>query len=98
MKIPPRCMLTTQLVGTLVVGMMNLAGLHPVIPWTSPKFKVIFDAFVIWGVIGPERIFCSQLSPTPLYIWSESAMSSKAATAIYYGGRGPFQWPRLLCI
>ncbi|CAH1435071.1 unnamed protein product [Lactuca virosa] len=98
MKIPPRCMLTTQLVGTLVVGMMNLAGLHPEIPSTSPKFKVTFDAFVIWGVIGPERIFCSQLSPTPLCIWSESAMSSKAAATIYCGGRSPFQRLRLLCI
>ena len=52
-------MFTTQLIGTLVVGMMNLAGLHPEIPWTSPKFKVTCDTFVIWGVIGPERIFGS---------------------------------------
>ncbi|CAI9296100.1 unnamed protein product [Lactuca saligna] len=68
MKIPPRCMFTTQLVGTLVVGMMNLAGLHPKIPWTSPKFKVTFDTFVIWGVIGPERIFGSGVPYALLYL------------------------------
>ncbi|CAI9300409.1 unnamed protein product [Lactuca saligna] len=68
MKIPPRCMFTTQLVGTLVVGMMNLAGLHPEIPWTSPKFKVTFDTFVIWGVIGPERIFGSGVPYALLYL------------------------------
>ncbi|CAH1446209.1 unnamed protein product [Lactuca virosa] len=43
--------------------------------------------------------------PTPFCIWSESAMNSKAAaisnkaaTAIYCGGRIPFQQLRLLCI
>ncbi|KAJ8551783.1 hypothetical protein K7X08_021798 [Anisodus acutangulus] len=73
MKIPPRCMYTAQLVGTLVAGTINLAvawwmlgsienicdveTLHPDSPWTCPKFKVTFDASVIWGLIGPERLF-----------------------------------------
>ncbi|KAJ0946837.1 putative oligopeptide transporter, OPT superfamily [Helianthus annuus] len=73
MKIPPKCMFTAQLVGTLVAGTVNLAvswwmlenienlcdieGLHPDSPWTCPKFKVTFDASVIWGLIGPERLF-----------------------------------------
>ncbi|CAI9265945.1 unnamed protein product [Lactuca saligna] len=68
MKIPPRCMFTTQLIGTLVVGMLNLAGFHPEIPWTSPKFKVTFDTFVIWGVIGPKRIFGSGVLYALLYL------------------------------
>ncbi|KAM0064850.1 putative oligopeptide transporter, OPT superfamily [Helianthus debilis subsp. tardiflorus] len=79
MKIPPRCMFTAQLVGTLVAGTVNLAvswwmlenienlcdieGLHPESPWTCPKFKVTFDASVIWGLIGPERLF----GPNGLY-------------------------------
>lgn len=62
-----------QLVGTLVAGTVNLAvswwmlenienlcdieGLHPESPWTCPKFKVTFDASVIWGLIGPQRLF-----------------------------------------
>ncbi|KAM7523091.1 hypothetical protein LguiA_012993 [Lonicera macranthoides] len=70
MKIPPRCMFKAQLVGTLVSGTVNLAvswwmlesidnlcdveALHPESPWTCPKFRVTFDASVIWGLIGPE--------------------------------------------
>ncbi|XP_077230153.1 oligopeptide transporter 3-like [Tasmannia lanceolata] len=73
MKIPPRCMFTAQLVGTIVSGIVNLAvawwmlgnidnicdieSLHPDSPWTCPKFRVTFDASVIWGLIGPRRLF-----------------------------------------
>ncbi|PON84288.1 Oligopeptide transporter [Trema orientale] len=73
MKIPPRCMYTAQLVGTLVAGTVNLAvawwmlenienicdveALHPDSPWTCPKYRVTFDASVIWGLIGPKRLF-----------------------------------------
>lgn len=62
-----------QLVGTLVSGVVNLGvawwmmesienicdveALHPESPWTCPKFRVTFDASVIWGLIGPERLF-----------------------------------------
>ncbi|PHT30863.1 Oligopeptide transporter 3 [Capsicum baccatum] len=64
---------TNQLVGTLVAGTINLAvawwmlgsienicdveTLHPESPWTCPKFRVTFDASVIWGLIGPQRLF-----------------------------------------
>ncbi|CAH9086090.1 unnamed protein product [Cuscuta europaea] len=73
LKIPPRCMYTAQLVGTIVSGVVNLAvcwwmlgsienicdieALHPDSPWTCPKFRVTFDASVIWGLIGPKRLF-----------------------------------------
>ncbi|XP_047943134.1 oligopeptide transporter 3-like [Salvia hispanica] len=73
MKIPPRSMFWAQLVGTLVSGTVNLGvawwmlenienicdieSLHPESPWTCPKFRVTFDASVIWGLIGPERLF-----------------------------------------
>ncbi|GER52836.1 oligopeptide transporter [Striga asiatica] len=73
MKIPPRSMFIAQLVGTLVSGTVNLGvswwllgsidnicdvdALHPESPWTCPKFRVTFDASVIWGLIGPERLF-----------------------------------------
>ncbi|GKV18804.1 hypothetical protein SLEP1_g29140 [Rubroshorea leprosula] len=73
MKIPPRCMYAAQLVGTLVAGTINLAvawwmldsiqdicdveALHPDSPWTCPKYRVTFDASVIWGLIGPTRLF-----------------------------------------
>ncbi|KAH1055560.1 hypothetical protein J1N35_033625 [Gossypium stocksii] len=73
MKIPPRCMYTAQLVGTVVAGIVNLGvawwmlddidnicdveGNHPDSPWTCPKYRVTFDASVIWGLIGPRRLF-----------------------------------------
>ncbi|XP_022973117.1 oligopeptide transporter 3-like [Cucurbita maxima] len=73
MKIPPRCMYTAQLVGTLVAGTINLVvawwmldnienicdteALQPDSPWTCPKYRVTFDASVIWGLIGPRRLF-----------------------------------------
>ncbi|XP_010436532.1 PREDICTED: oligopeptide transporter 3 [Camelina sativa] len=73
MKIPPRCMYTAQLVGTVVAGVVNLGvawwmlesiqdicdieGTHPNSPWTCPKYRVTFDASVIWGLIGPRRLF-----------------------------------------
>ncbi|CAA7046314.1 unnamed protein product [Microthlaspi erraticum] len=73
MKIPPRCMYTAQLVGTVVAGVVNLGvawwmlesiqeicdieGVHPNSPWTCPKYRVTFDASVIWGLIGPKRLF-----------------------------------------
>ncbi|KAI0501112.1 hypothetical protein KFK09_016055 [Dendrobium nobile] len=73
MKIPPKCMYTAQLVGTVVAGIVNIAvawwmiesiesicdvdGLYPDSPWTCPKYRVTFDASVIWGLIGPTRLF-----------------------------------------
>ncbi|CAN6479013.1 unnamed protein product [Victoria cruziana] len=73
MKIPPRCMYTAQLAGTLIAGTVNLAvawwmlesvdnicdveALHPDSPWTCPKYRVTFDASVIWGLVGPRRLF-----------------------------------------
>ncbi|KAL4184768.1 hypothetical protein AMTRI_Chr10g2770 [Amborella trichopoda] len=73
MKIPPRCMYTAQLAGTLIAGTVNLAiawwmlgsikdlcdveSLHPNSPWTCPKYRVTFDSSVIWGLIGPRRLF-----------------------------------------
>lgn len=62
-----------QLAGTIVscsvnllVGWWMLAGipnicdvkaLHPESPWTCPKFRVMYDTSVIWGLIGPEKLF-----------------------------------------
>ncbi|KAM1959938.1 hypothetical protein FF1_005365 [Malus domestica] len=64
MKIPPRCMDTAQLVGTLFAGIVNLAvawwmlenienicdveSHNPNSPWTCPKHRDTFDASVIW--------------------------------------------------
>ncbi|KAF9096029.1 hypothetical protein BGX29_008765 [Mortierella sp. GBA35] len=75
MKIPPRTMFTTQLIGTFIAGFINLitanwlletrpnictpAGGH----FTCLSANVFYSASVIWGVIAPERMF----GPTSIY-------------------------------
>ncbi|KAM0935382.1 putative oligopeptide transporter, OPT superfamily [Dioscorea sansibarensis] len=73
MKIPPKSMFLVQFVGTMIAGTINLGvawwllgsiknicdpdHLPPNSPWTCPSDLVFFDASVIWGLIGPRRIF-----------------------------------------
>ncbi|XP_059643611.1 oligopeptide transporter 7-like [Cornus florida] len=73
MKIPPRAMFMAQVVGTLVSALVHLgtawwlmatipnicdrALLPASSPWTCPGDHVFYDASVIWGLIGPRRIF-----------------------------------------
>ncbi|XP_010029956.1 oligopeptide transporter 4 [Eucalyptus grandis] len=73
MKIPPRSMFLVQFIGTILAGTINIAVawwllnsvtnicqddlLPPDSPWTCPDDRVFFDASVIWGLVGPRRIF-----------------------------------------
>ncbi|GAB2265036.1 oligopeptide transporter 6 [Dionaea muscipula] len=73
MKIPPRAMFMAQLVGAVVsVGVYTgtawwlMESVHDLCdtavlpansPWKCPQDHVFFDASVIWGLIGPRRIF-----------------------------------------
>ncbi|KAF8379766.1 hypothetical protein HHK36_029215 [Tetracentron sinense] len=73
MKIPPRTMFMAQVVGTLIAGLVYLGTSWWLIytitdicetsllpsdsPWTCPGDHVFYDASVIWGLIGPRRIF-----------------------------------------
>ncbi|KAJ8650203.1 hypothetical protein MRB53_003226 [Persea americana] len=73
MKIPPRAMFMAQVVGTLIAAVVYLgtawwlmesipnicetALLPSDSPWTCPMDRVFYDASVIWGLIGPRRIF-----------------------------------------
>uniref|UniRef100_A0A0D6R224 OPT family small oligopeptide transporter n=1 Tax=Araucaria cunninghamii TaxID=56994 RepID=A0A0D6R224_ARACU len=73
MKIPPRSMFLVQFIGTIVAGTVNLGvawwlleSIHNICeenllpansPWTCPGDRVFFDASVIWGLVGPKRIF-----------------------------------------
>ncbi|KAI9098012.1 hypothetical protein K1719_025783 [Acacia pycnantha] len=73
MKIPPRSMFIVQIIGTLITGTINMGvawwlltsinnichanELPPNSPWTCPGDNVFFDASVIWGLVGPKRIF-----------------------------------------
>ncbi|KAK4439481.1 Oligopeptide transporter 1 [Sesamum alatum] len=73
MKIPPKSMFLVQLVGTIVSSVVYLATtwwllstipnicneskLPPGSPWTCPSDDVFYSASIIWGVIGPLRMF-----------------------------------------
>ncbi|WCJ32636.1 oligopeptide transporter [Euphorbia peplus] len=73
MKIPPKAMFMAQVVGTMISAIVHLTtswwlmGSIPDIcdrellpagsPWTCPGDHVFYDASVIWGLIGPRRIF-----------------------------------------
>ncbi|KAI9175220.1 hypothetical protein LWI28_029128 [Acer negundo] len=71
MKIPPRTMFMAQVVGTVIACFVYLGTawwLMETIPnicdtkvsnsvWTCPTDTVFYDASVIWGLIGPRRIF-----------------------------------------
>ncbi|CAO2202324.1 unnamed protein product [Urochloa humidicola] len=73
MKIPPRSMFIVQLVGTVlassvyfgtswwllesVPNICDPSKLPEGSPWTCPGDDVFFNASIIWGVVGPLRMF-----------------------------------------
>ncbi|XAR52177.1 hypothetical protein NMG60_11020107 [Bertholletia excelsa] len=73
MKIPPRAMFMAQVAGTLVSvviyqitawwlmdtipNLCDTSLLPPNSQWTCPMDHVFYDASVIWGLVGPRRIF-----------------------------------------
>ncbi|XP_061352431.1 oligopeptide transporter 6-like [Gastrolobium bilobum] len=73
MKIPPRTMFMAQVVGTIlsvivytitawwlmgaIPDLCDTSKLPPDSPWTCPVDNVFYDASVIWGLLGPRRIF-----------------------------------------
>ncbi|XP_057724258.1 oligopeptide transporter 7-like isoform X1 [Arachis stenosperma] len=73
MKIPPRSMFVAQILGTTISALVHLTTawwlmstipdicdrelLPASSPWTCPTDHVFYDASVIWGLIGPHRIF-----------------------------------------
>ncbi|XP_068653825.1 oligopeptide transporter 4-like [Aristolochia californica] len=75
MKIPPRSMFIVQLIGTVIASTVNIGVawwllnsipnicqtdlLPPDSPWQCPNDRVFFSASVIWGLVGPKRIFGS---------------------------------------
>nr|XP_017258169.1 PREDICTED: oligopeptide transporter 7-like isoform X2 [Daucus carota subsp. sativus] len=57
MKIPPRSMFMAQQIDLYITILLFRALLSPASPWTCPGDHVFYDASVIWGLIGPQRIF-----------------------------------------
>jgi OPT family small oligopeptide transporter len=70
MKVPPRVMFTSQLVASILSAVIQIAVMNwalEKIPdvcsldqpnhYTCPGGRVFFTASIVWGVIGPARIF-----------------------------------------
>ncbi|KZV27075.1 oligopeptide transporter 7-like [Dorcoceras hygrometricum] len=84
MKIPPRAMFNVQVVGTIVAvfiytitawwlmdtipNLCDTSLLPSDSPWKCPMDHVFYDASVIWGLIGPQRIF-GNLGVYPAINW-----------------------------
>jgi OPT family oligopeptide transporter len=79
MKIPPRKMFIAQTVGTLIASVVNLSTAYLMfwlVPdiclqdgtWSCPNARVFYSASVIWGVIGPDKMF-GPTSPYHALMW-----------------------------
>ncbi len=63
-KIPPRAMFITQLIGTIIAGVINYLTANYLLTsiphictqenprWTCPNANTFFSASIIWGAIG----------------------------------------------
>ncbi|KAL7249048.1 hypothetical protein ACSBR1_011250 [Camellia fascicularis] len=107
MKIPPKSMFVVQLVGTVVASSVYFSTAWWLLttidhicdqsmlpagsPWTCPGDEVFYNASIIWGVVGPLRMFTKQgvypemnwffivgfLAPFPVWILSRKFPEKK---------------------
>ncbi|XP_028752887.1 oligopeptide transporter 1-like [Neltuma alba] len=107
MKIPPKSMFIVQLAGTIVASVVyfgtawwllttvenicDASLLSEGSPWTCPGDDVFYNASIIWGVIGPKRMFTKEgnypqmnwffliglLAPVPVWILSRKFPNQK---------------------
>ncbi|CAN6696551.1 unnamed protein product [Malus baccata var. baccata] len=107
MKIPPKSMFIAQLVGTVVASgvyfgtawwllesiehICDTSNLPEGSPWTCPGDDVFYNASIIWGVIGPLRMFTNHgvykemnwffvvglLAPVPVWFLSKKFPNQK---------------------
>ncbi|KAL5735608.1 hypothetical protein ACOSP7_030069 [Xanthoceras sorbifolium] len=107
MKVPPKSMFIVQLVGTIVSSTVyfgtawwlltsvnnicNTALLPEGSPWTCPNDDVFYNASIIWGVVGPLRMFTNYgiypemnwffiiglLAPVPVWLLSRKYPEKK---------------------
>ena len=98
MKVPPRTMFTAQVIATiwasfvqvsvLTWGLNNIEDVctkHQKNNYTCPNGRVFFQASVIWGLIGPARIFSGDSIYAKLqYFW---IIGCGLPVLIYIGAR-----------
>uniref|UniRef100_A0A2N9HRQ8 Oligopeptide transporter 1-like n=1 Tax=Fagus sylvatica TaxID=28930 RepID=A0A2N9HRQ8_FAGSY len=107
MKVPPKSMFIVQFVGTIVAStasfstawwlltsvenICDTALLPEGSPWTCPGDEVFYNASIIWGIIGPLRMFTDYglypemnwfflfglLAPVPVWLLSRKFPNQK---------------------
>ncbi|CAK7239085.1 MAG: hypothetical protein STHCBS139747_000507 [Sporothrix thermara] len=89
MKVPPRTMFASQLVASIWSAIVQIAVMNWALGsidgvctdgqannYTCPSAKVFFTASVIWGAIGPKRIFSGDATYANLqYFWLVGAVT-----------------------
>jgi OPT family oligopeptide transporter len=81
MKIPPRVTFAAQMVAGVWSSLVQIAVMN----WALGAIKDVCNASVIWGVIGPARIFSiGQLYSPLMFFWIAGAV---LPVAIYFGAR-----------
>ncbi|CAI0437590.1 unnamed protein product [Linum tenue] len=113
MKIPPKYMFFVQLIGTIVATTVQFATTWWILssiknicdpkklpvgsPWTCPGYDVFYSSSIIWGVVGPLRIFNDRgvypqmnwffllgtLAPVPIWLLSRKYPEKKWIRQIY---------------
>lgn len=113
MKIPPKSMFIVQLVGTVVASSVYFGTAWWLLtsvtdicqpsklpvgsPWTCPGDDVFYNASIIWGVVGPLRMFgrlghyphmnyfflFGALAPLPFYLLSRAFPQHKFLRLIH---------------
>ncbi|KAI9266013.1 OPT family small oligopeptide transporter [Sporodiniella umbellata] len=106
-KVPPRAMFWAQVAGTFLGGFINLATgtwLMDTIPdicetsvgvWTCPNARVFYSASIIWGTIGPQKMFGAD-SPysSMLYLFLVGALIP--FPFYFYTKRYPNSWVKYI--
>lgn len=102
MKVPPRIMFTAQTIATIWSSFVQVAVMNWALGnikgictstqknhFTCPQARVFFNASVIWGAIGPGRIFSpGQMYASLMYFWIAGAF---APIIIFFAAR---RWPK----
>uniref|UniRef100_A0A5B6YLK9 Putative oligopeptide transporter 1-like n=1 Tax=Davidia involucrata TaxID=16924 RepID=A0A5B6YLK9_DAVIN len=114
MKIPPKSMFIVQLVGTVVASSVYFGTAWYLLttvehicdpsllpegsPWTCPGDDVFYNASIIWGVVGPARMFTKRgiypemnwffligfLCPFPVWLLSRKYPEKKWIRQIHF--------------
>ncbi|OBZ83705.1 Oligopeptide transporter 3 [Choanephora cucurbitarum] len=108
-KVPPRAMFWAQMAGTALGGLVNLATATWLMdtvadictpagyPFTCPSARTFYSASIIWGTIGPQRMFGSESIYNPM-LWFFLIGAVLPIPFWYLSRRYPNKWYKYIHI